>query len=373
MNNQFIDWLQSRQFSKPLTEAVQTLYEGLTKSDMALGKYLKSFNNGVNVPPPTHTLPNDEKMSYMTLARYHDILAQILDIGANYGIPQDGEEEFDDLDAEFSIQMLIQEVCDPKKNRNNGPARCAAAELSYIFTELHDKSELRHVADLYRTGRSDQGYDALKNALGYHFEYFVNSLTRLWAAGDTGSDRNTFVMNPDVKYSVVRNKWLVHDTGIDNGFSIIKNGFDRGNVAGDLALTTCGSRSYCGDYLFAHDAEDMIQHSQQELTRGFGSYGDFTLVFRGSGYKAYHTLDEEYQVMFDYHEPKAFYFIMHRDDAERSGIPVKNTEFEDFRYAVYGKGKTGSPMIIYADNNAYKCLEWILQHGDTYRNVMFTV
>lgn len=357
----------------PVTEAVTALYEGLTKSDMALGRYLKSFNKGVKVPPLPQGIKPNERVAYMMLARHPHEMAKLLDIGVTYGIPEDGEEEFDDIAAEIDIQETIKKIAEVTSDRSRGAVRGATAEIVYVYEHLDRKDELKKAADLYRNGQSDAGYTALKDALGeINFEYVVYPIVKLWKSEDAYRDDKLFVLNPDIKSHLIRNRWLIHETSVDAGLSILKNGFDRGNLAGDLGMTTWGKHSQTGDYLFAHDVVDMLSHENYQ-SRGFGSYGNFALVFQGSGYKAYHDIDEENQVMFDYHEPKAFFVILYRDDAEEAGFPVKNAEYEDYKYAVYGQGKSGAPSVLFANESAYKCLEWILQHGASYRNVMFKV
>ena len=349
------------------------MYEGLTKSDLALGRYLKSFNKGVKVPPLPQGIKPNERVAYMMLARHPQEVAKLLDIGATYGIPEDGEEEFDDIAAEIDIQETLKKIAELTSDRSRGAVRGATADVVYVYEHLDRKDELKKAADLYRNGQSDAGYTALKNALGdIDFEYFVSPIVKLWKSENTYSDDKLFVLNPDIKSHLLRNHWLIHETSVEAGLSILKNGFDRGNLAGDLGMTTWGKHSQTGDYLFAHDVVDMLSHENYK-SRGFGSYGNFALVFQGSGYKAYHDIDEENQVMFDYHEPKAFFVILYRDEAEEAGFPVKNTEYEDYKYAVYGQGKSGAPSILFANENVYKCLEWILQHGASYRNVMFKV
>ena len=349
------------------------MYEGLTKSDLALGRYLKSFNKGVKVPPLPQGIKPNERVAYMMLARHPQEVAKLLDIGATYGIPEEGEEEFDDIAAEIDIQETLKKIAELTSDRSRGAVRGATADVVYVYEHLDRKDELKKAADLYRNGQSDAGYTALKNALGdIDFEYFVSPIVKLWKSENTYSDDKLFVLNPDIKSHLLRNHWLIHETSVEAGLSILKNGFDRGNLAGDLGMTTWGQHYQTGDYLFAHDVLDMLSHENYQ-SRGFGSYGNFALVFQGSGYKAYHDIDEENQVMFDYHEPKAFFVILYRDEAEEAGFPVKNTEYEDYKYAVYGQGKSGAPSILFANENVYKCLEWILQHGASYRNVMFKV
>lgn len=368
----FADYLSSLPRT-PVTEAVTALYEGLTKSDLALGRYLKSFNKGVKVPPIPQGMKPTEQAAYMMLARHPKEVAKLLDIGVTYGIPEDGEDEFDETFAEIDIQDTIKKISGVTSDRSRGAVRCATADIVYVYEHLDNKDELKKAADLYRNGQSDAGYTALKNALGViDFDYFVNPIVKLLKSEDPYRDSKLFVMNPDIKNHLLRNHWLIHETSVEAGLSIIKTGFDRGNLAGDLAMTTWGKHYQTGDYLFAHDVMDMLSHEDYK-SRRFGSYGNFALVFQGSGYKAYHDIDEENQVMFDYHEPKAFFVILHRDDAEEAGFPVKNTEYEDYKYAVYGQGKSGAPAIIFANESAYKCLEWIVQHGASYRNAMFKV
>ena len=366
----FADYLSSLPRT-PVTEAVTALYEGLTKSDLALGRYLKSFNKGIKVPPLPQGITPKEQAAYMMLARHPQEVAKLLDIGVTYGIPEDGEEEFDETFAEIDIQDTLKKIAELTSDRSRGAVRGATADVVYVYEHLDNKDELKKAADLYRNGQSDAGYTALKNALGeIDFEYLVYPIVKLWKSEDAYRDDKLFVLNPDIKSHLLRNRWLIHETSVDAGLSILKNGFDRGNLAGDLAMTTWGKHSQTGDYLFAHDVLDMLSHEPYQ-SRGFGSYGNFALVFQGSGYKAYHDIDEENQVMFDYHEPKAFFVILYRDEAEEAGFPVKNTEYEDYKYAVYGQGKSGAPSILFANENVYKCLEWILQHGASYRNAMF--
>lgn len=117
----------------------------------------------------------------------------------------------------------------------------------------------------------------------------------------------------------------------------------------------------------------MLERGKESKTRPLRSYGDFILVFKGSGYKVYHVADEEYQVIFDYREPKSLFFILGRKEAQKAGLPVKTEKFNNYDFAVYGCGKSGSPMVLYADQYPYKCLEWIMSNGDAYSNSMFRV
>lgn len=371
MNNQFIDWLQSRQFSKPLTEAVQTLYEGLTKADVDLGKYLKGFDNGVKVPQPTRELPNEERMRYSVLARHNTLVADLLDAGSQYGDKYD--DDFDDMAAWRNLISIVKGgMSDMKKDAD---VTAATGDMNYAFTECKRKQELKEAADMYRSGRSDIGYDKLSDVLGYNFEVFANAIMKLWSDQDY-TDASNLAVAPGAKNAVVRNKWLMHETSLEAGLNIIRTGFDRGSSFGHLAWTDRNNNQYRGDYLFAHDVDDMLTHDanyDNGRTCRMRLYGYFMLVFRASGYKVYHYGDDDMQVLFDYHEPKAFFFVLRSDDAEKCNLPFKKVSESDLTNSVYGRGKNGSPVILYTNPNAENCLKWILAHGDDYRNMMFAV
>ena len=87
-------------------------------------------------------------------------------LGVTYGIPEDGEEEFDETFAEIDIQDTLKKIAELTSDRSRGAVRGATADVVYVYEHLDHKDELKKAADLYRNGQSDAGYTALKNALG---------------------------------------------------------------------------------------------------------------------------------------------------------------------------------------------------------------
>lgn len=351
----------------PLVEAAKSVYESLTQADIQLGKYLKGFNNGVKVPyMPKENMQGNSKFYYMAMARNHKLVSGILDIGTRLT-----EETKPAIINEIS-QLLRTVVHDQTRSSYEDIAKSMAA-----YMENADKAKLAECATLFNEGKSDLAYNMLATAFPWGYGgfcgLFANQVNK-----DADDDVKNMIMDPNPKKSLIRNHWLIHGTRVKSGLSIILNGFDRGNKIGDLAYNRSVStdkdkpHDYSGDYLFAYDASDKVATFHDGNSIIPNSYGKFMLMFKASGYKIFHVGDYEHQVMFDYHEPKAFFFILDNKIAAQNGIPVGKKE-----YSLYGCHKDENDddeyKIIVSNDDLSKVIAWVVQYGDRYEKLMFHV
>lgn len=362
--NQFHAYLSNLPKS-PLIEAVKSLYESLTPADIQLGKYIKGFNNGVKVPPiPNYTLMRgNARLYYMVMARNHKLVARLLQIGTR--ITEDNKPQI----KNEIVQLLKTFVKDPR-----GSSYESIADNMVEYMEDADKQKLAECAELYDAGKSDLAYnmlsDAFPNGYGGFAALFTNQINK-----GVVSDARYMVMDTNPKKSLLRNHWLIHGTRVRSGLSIIRDGFDRGNKIGDLAYnrsvaTETNPHDYGGDYLFAYDATDKIGTYHESNQIKPDSYGKFMLMFKASGYKIFHVGDYESQVMFDYHEPNAFFFILDSESATKFDIPVGK-----YNYSLYGcyKDENGNDnyKVIVSNDEIAQIVKWVVQFGDQYEKLMF--
>lgn len=366
----FNEYLHSRPCT-PLTEAVMALYEGYTKSDMALGKHLKSLDGGATIQKPSQPVDGDAQHHYVGLARSPKVIAAILAAGAN--INESPTEE--DLNKIADAMRQLNPKADEQKI--SGYAKSIGNRLANI----EDKDKLMAAAKEYAANNTDAGYTTLTQIDGFNIDLFLQHIRNGIEQSKFNGDRAYMSLNPDPKKSRVMNKWLFHGTSPQSGVKIALHGFDRGNLMGDLAYNNSeganGQRhNYSGDYLFAFDADD-ITDDRDDYEKGHvyrvAKYGSAIIMFKGSGYKIYHHGDAENQVIFDYHEPNGCFLIMKKQEAKRESLPEKQSNRDKWSedYQVLGQGKDGKPKILYAGNGAKSCIAWVKNNGDTYARYMF--
>ena len=165
--------------------------------------------------------------------------------------------------------------------------------------------------------------------------------------GQDGDTRSYFDLVD--KKPLKNSTWLVHFS--DNVDSIEREGFTKGTDEMDyseLGLTTHKSRKSVG-YNFAYDTDDYrdIRNSVGG-SHGPPKYGKDCVVFQSSGIKAYHSGDEENQIIFwgPSVKPKLIYPIWNIDndfwevgDTEH-GVSDRRVRFE------YGKINDAIEWVI---------------------------
>lgn len=366
----FDEYLHSRPRT-PLTEAVTALYEGYTKSDMALGKHLRSLDGGATIQKPSQPVEGDAQHHYVNLARSPKIMASILAAGAQIN----GSPTEEDLGKIADAMRQLNPKADEKKI--TGYAKWIGNHLSYI----KDKDSLMAAAKDYAANNTAAGYTKLTQTEGLNIDLFLQYIRNGIEQQKMNEDQSYMSMNPDPKKKLVMNKWLFHGTEPKSGVNIALHGFDRGNRMGDLAYNNSKgengqAHNYTGDYLFAFDADD-ITNDRNDVENGHvyrvGKYGSAIIMFKGSGYKIYHQGDAENQVIFDYHEPKGCFLIMKKNEAKRESLPEKQSNRDKWAedYQVLGQGKDGKPKILYAGDGAKPCIAWVKNNGDAYAKYMF--
>jgi hypothetical protein len=352
-----------------LQESGSALYEGYTKSGMALGKYLKSLDDGAKIQNPAGGVAGVDQYMYVMMARKPQAIATILDACANITGHLPTEEGYNQIEKGLAQYL---------GNKNNYQDSYAHY-IGQLASEVKDKSGFAKAAAEFSHGNAYSGFKILKSIQGFDIGRFLDFIRN--SAGIERNDRGNMSMNPDTKKSRVMNKWLFHGTTIESAKQIALHGFDRGNKIGDLAYNdsegTAGMRhDYTGDYLFAFDAEDVTD-SRDEQSAGkiyrAGKYGAAKIMFKASGYKIYHKGDEENQVIFDYHEPTGCFLILPKRNAGEINMPAKKTTRDEWldSYQVVGCGKDGKPKVLFSTEDLKPCIRWVLKNGDAYSRLMF--
>lgn len=154
---------------------------------------------------------------------------------------------------------------------------------------------------------------------------------------------------------IIKNQWLIHFT--HHGKEIAKNGFIQGakNIE-DLAATKKYSSEKVEGYNFGFTIDDFPKHYLY-LHSPYGyqhKYGDYAVLFRASGIRAWHEKDQEHQVIF-----------YGRDAKDIILIGFKN---EPFRYVIYSK----NGKILFADPDLDKVVKWAINNYDQYRKIIKT-
>lgn len=359
----FPDWCDAVEFkdgkwswsNAPKLEGIdalaQAFVEGITEKDLALDRYLKGMQ--ADVPPQPEGVAGSAQAYYYMLGRKPKETAELLSAVAKASAP----------DIEKALGPGSREAAEKL-------AKDMEADYNGLKPDM-----LERAASLYREGKVADGFREARGAMeDFAFNHMCYAVSKVW---NTGDDKGTLSVDSSLGRRVVRNTWLVHGTTPESAVSIAKRGFDRGNKIGMLAYNLSDGadgqkHDYSGDYLFAFDAGDDI-HGSGETSVDLDKYGDALVVFRGSGYKAFHHGDNEYQVIFDYHEPKACFLVISSSSAAELGFPVRKAgenAMAIYNDQVYGQ-KDGQPVPLFAAQHANDCVEWIVAHGDQYRNFMF--
>ena len=333
----------------------QAFVEGITEKDLALDRYLKGMQ--ADVPPQPEGVSGSAQAYYYMLGRKPKETADLLSAVAKAASG----------DAAPGIEKAL------------GPGTRDVAEKLARDME-HDYNGLKpdmleRAASLYREGKMADGFREARGAMeDFAFNHMCYAVSKVW---NTGDDKGSLSVDSNIGRRVVRNTWLVHGTTPESAVNIAKRGFDRGNKIGMLAYNLSDGadgqkHDYSGDYLFAFDAGSDI-HGSGETSVDLDKYGDALVVFRGSGYKAFHHGDNEYQVIFDYHEPNACFLVISSSAASELGFPVRKAgenAMAIYNDQVFGQ-KDGKPVPLFAAQHSNDCVEWIVAHGDQYRNFMF--
>lgn len=341
--------------TQELTEGISMVaaafVEGITEKDLALDRYLKGMQ--ADVPPQPEGVAGSAQAYYYMLGRKPNETADLLSAVAKASAPE------------------IEKALGPGTHE---AAEKLAREMKADYNGLKPEM-LERAASLYREGKVADGFQEARGAMeDFAFNHMCYAVSKVWNAGD---DKGSLSVDSSLGRRVVRNTWLVHGTTPESAVSIAKRGFDRGNKLGMLAYNLSDGadgqkHDYSGDYLFAFDAGDDI-HGSGETSVDLDKYGDALVVFRGSGYKAFHHGDNEYQVIFDYHEPKACFLVISSSTAAGLGLPVRKAgenAMAIYNDQVFGQ-KDGKPVPLFAAQHANDCVDWIVAHGEQYRNFMF--
>lgn len=355
----FIGWLKNSGLNPALVEACGKLYaacvEGLTEKDVELGKYLNGLQNGKELPPQPDDVAGSAQHYYYMFCNQPEFTANLLMAGSQVHDPV--------TDEDLARLKNVLGEGDP-----NTLKECATL-FTYCDTSREDMVK---AATLFHSGNVDKGFSVARDCLtrlGFNVKRYQNG---------QDTDKANLSTNNSIGKRVVRNQWLVHGTTTESAINIAKNGFDRGNKIGMLAYNKSEpangqKHDYTGDYMFAFDASDDM--SGYDLTNyvDINRYGDALVVFKGSGYKVFHEGDDEYQVIFDYHEPTGCFLVLSTQQAKASGFPVRkpaDNVVKIYNVQVYGQ-KDGSFVPLYAACEDRECVQWIVDNGDQYGRYMF--
>ncbi len=150
------------------------------------------------------------------------------------------------------------------------------------------------------------------------------------------------------KTLIPRQTWLIHYC--DSPWDIAANGFKYGTWdTGKLGLTTYYKKSAKsgGGYNFAYEA------GSRSSSFGSDKYGKHAVMFQNSGAKAWHSSDEEEQVIF--WGPS----VNHRS------IVVLNKEYSDWHVM---NRYTHKPLFTGEIDDV---MNWVMKNHHQYRKVMF--
>lgn len=147
----------------------------------------------------------------------------------------------------------------------------------------------------------------------------------------------------------IHNEWLVHFS--NDAYSIASQGFKHGTDDLTTLSYTHTSPNKNDDlvgYNFAYDANDFEQYYLSRAT--LPKYGNELVLFRASGVKVWHTVDQEYQVVF--YGPSAHDFVYIGEDMNTS----------ELIYAVYTKDGD----MVYRTENIPDAVSWVINNYDQY-------
>lgn len=341
--------------ARALTDGYRVLTEGMTAADNRLGMYLKSFDDVLGDPGKSTAGTGDEMAMNIFFTRHSREFADVL---SAYLASRDTVRE-----------RRVERVRNAVDNGDGGSGKpCddfAATRITEILDQL-DPGEIGSVEEYCRRRGDKSIYSMLKWLAGDSGAYGIfHNLESCWQ-GSAGADMRNMYLDPDPRKSRVVNRWLLHWTRPDAAVSIARNGFDRGNTIGELAYNRSSGRNgyrwYDGDYLFAFAVEDNPK---------IPIYGTSCVMFKGSGYRVWHSGDRENQVIFDYREPTGCFLVMPGYDARGERLPSGGDRLpEDRDFHVIGM-RNGKPAVLYSGDGEESCIRWVVENGDRMSSLMF--
>jgi hypothetical protein len=150
--------------------------------------------------------------------------------------------------------------------------------------------------------------------------------------------------------------WLVHFS--DNAYDISREGFMFGmHDVSKLGLTTHYSNKSFeksgGGYNFAFIANGRYARWAAET----GKYGREAVMFQNSGVRAYHFSDEEEQIMFNGADVDPRMIILLRKTGDGWAVTT--------RYTIRNRD------YLYSGGDFTDCVNWVINHYQTYRKKLF--
>lgn len=153
--------------------------------------------------------------------------------------------------------------------------------------------------------------------------------------------------------------WLVHFS--DDAAAIAEQGFTVGMYdMSKLGLTTRysnkSSEKSMGGYNFA-----FIANGRYAKWAANGKYGRHCVMFQNSGVRAFHSSDEEEQIIFAGKDVDPQMIILLRNTGDGWAIVARNPTRRD--------GMQNGGYLFVSDFEA--CVKWITAHYQTYRKKLF--
>jgi len=216
--------------------------------------------------------------------------------------------------------------------------------ISDEWASRNDEEEIEEALGEPLDSEEPEQYEKLTPELKSDFEEFVTSYLERHSPAELPSS-HYFSFSKMIK----RQTWLVHFS--DNADQVVSSGFTHGIYDVDrLGLTTYfshDSKKY-GGYNFAFEAGSR----DSRIAASRGKYGRDFVIFQNAGVKAYHSSDEEDQVIF-----------WGPDVDKRNLILVRKID-GDF-HVVSRKGET----LMKGDFEPV--VEWVMKHHRQYSRQLY--
>ena len=153
--------------------------------------------------------------------------------------------------------------------------------------------------------------------------------------------------------NIVKNHWLIHFS--DDAYEIWESqkfsyGLDDLYNIGYSTYFKKEAKKY-GGYNFSYDIKDFSKYGRSSYRGGSWKYGKAAVVFRASGIRAYHSGDEEPQVVF-WGETARNIVLIKESDPGPWGVVTRGTG----RYAFIGE--------------LTDAVRWVVANFDQYRRVL---
>lgn len=231
--------------------------------------------------------------------------------------------------ADLATYLRTDDI-DPRRNEYLIP-RWLKSELGDDYEELMGQ---------------DLAYDDLSNEERERFQDWLalNYDDEVTAADQ---DANRFFDKAD---RVSPETWLVHFTDKESASRIMRYGFKYGAHKDTMHLTKRYSRSQdSGRWIFSFVASSPYANSNQRK----GHYGDAAILFKSSSaVKAYHTGDQEEQVIVD-----------------RLTLPVRDMVYIATTGRNSGEWYVGDSRHPYCIGPYLKVVRWVMQNYQQYRGL----